>query len=103
MKTILASALALGLMTSAALAAPVKLTDARMDQVRAGQGNIAVGCVLSAGVGAILGIGASTCTGTAAGGTAVAVACMDGRCRTVESTGPVAAVVCVNGRCDLLR
>ena len=44
MKTILASALALGLMTSAALAAPVKLTTAQMDGVKAGQG-IAIVCL----------------------------------------------------------
>ena len=68
MKTILASALALGLMTSAALAAPAKLTDAQMDGVKAGQSSsVAVGCLLNLGVGAILGVGVATCQ-TAAGG-----------------------------------
>ena len=64
MKTILASALALGLMTSAALAAPAKLTPAQMDGVKAGQGNVAIstGCVLSLGLGAVLGVGSSACT-----------------------------------------
>ena len=65
MKTILASALALGLMTSAALAAPAKLTDAQMDSVKAGQVNIATGCVLSLGLGAVLGVGSSACTASA--------------------------------------
>jgi hypothetical protein len=66
MKTILASALALGLMTSAALAAPVKLTPAQMDGVKAGQtSNVGIGCVLSLGLGAILGVGVSTCQGSA--------------------------------------
>ena len=66
MKTILASALALGLMTSAALAAPAKLTDAQMDGVKAGQSvNVATGCVASLGVGALLGIGVSTCQASA--------------------------------------
>jgi hypothetical protein len=37
MRRILLSTLALGLMTSAALAAPVKLTPAQMDGVKAGQ------------------------------------------------------------------
>ena len=37
MKTILASVFALGFMTSAALAEPVKLTPAQMDSVTAGQ------------------------------------------------------------------
>jgi hypothetical protein len=68
MKTILASALALGLMTSAALAAPAKLTDAQMDGVKAGQvSNVAVGCLLNLGVGAVLGVGVATCQ-TSAGG-----------------------------------
>ena len=67
MKTILASALALGLMTSAALAAPVKLTTAQMDGVKAGSHgvNIATGCVASVGAGLILGIGSSACTAAA--------------------------------------
>ena len=65
MKTILASALALGLMTSAALAAPVKLTTAQMDGVKAGQA-LAFSCgVAGLGVGAILGTGVSQCTATA--------------------------------------
>ena len=71
MKTILASALALGLMTSAALAAPAKLTPAQMDGVKAGAGgqssSVAVGCLVNAGVGAILGVGTGVCQ-TAAGG-----------------------------------
>jgi hypothetical protein len=62
MKTILASALALGLMTSAALATPVKLTTTQMDSVKAGGVNISTGCLLSLGVGAILGVGTSVCT-----------------------------------------
>jgi hypothetical protein len=74
MKTIFASVLALGLMTSAALAEPVKLTETGMDQVRAGQ----------------LGEGF-----------AVAIACVDGRC--VESRGPIAVVACRNGRCEVIR
>ena len=63
MKTIVASVLALGLMTSAALAAgPAKLTDAQMDRVKAGQTvNIATGCVLSLGAGVLLGVGTSVC------------------------------------------
>jgi hypothetical protein len=73
MKTIVASVLALGLMTSAALAEPVKLSETGMDQVRAGEG------------------------------IALAITCTDGRCQTVESRGPVAAVACVNGRCQVLR
>ena len=61
MKTILASALALGLMTSAALAAPVKLTTAQMDGVKAGQISIGVSCGLaSVGLG-LLGTGVSAC------------------------------------------
>ena len=67
MKTILASALALGLMTSAALAAPVKLTTAQMDSVKAGGVNIATGCLVSAGVGLLLGSGVSVCTASAGG------------------------------------
>jgi hypothetical protein len=68
MKTILASALALGLMTSAALAAPAKLTDAQMDGVKAGQvSNVAVGCLLNVGLGALIGTGVATCQ-TSAGG-----------------------------------
>jgi hypothetical protein len=67
MKTILASALALGLMTSAALAAPAKLTDAQMDGVKAGQvSNVAVGCLVNLGAG-VLGVGVATCQ-TSAGG-----------------------------------
>src|SRR5687767_5303922 len=55
-EAILASALALGLMTSAALAAPVRLTPAQVDGVKAGQ-SIAVSCgIASLGVG-ILGTG----------------------------------------------
>jgi hypothetical protein len=65
MKTIFASVLALGLMTSAALAAPAKLTEAQMDSVKAGQVNIATGCVVSAGVGLLLGVGTSVCTASA--------------------------------------
>ena len=63
MKTIFASVLALGLMTSAALAAgPAKLTDAQMDRVKAGQTvNISTGCVASIGLGLLLGIGNSAC------------------------------------------
>jgi hypothetical protein len=69
MKTILASALALGLMTSAALAAPVQLTPAQMDGVKAGQvANVATGCLVSAGVGAIVGVGTSICQANAGGG-----------------------------------
>jgi len=65
MRRILLSALALGLMTSAALAAPVKLTTAQMDGVKAGN-NIAIACgVAGAGVGAVLGLGVSQCTATA--------------------------------------
>ena len=71
MKTILASVLALGLMSSAALAAPAKLTPAQMDGVRAGTGgqvaNVATGCLVNAGVGAILGVGTGICQ-TSAGG-----------------------------------
>ena len=66
MKTIFASVLALGLMTSAAVAAPAKLTDAQMDSVKAGQVNIATGCVLSLGVG-VLGVGSSACTASSGG------------------------------------
>jgi hypothetical protein len=62
MKTILASAFALGLMTSAALAAPAKLTEAQMDSVKAGGVNVSTGCVLSLGLGAVLGVGTSVCT-----------------------------------------
>jgi hypothetical protein len=66
MKTILASTLALGLMTSAALAAPAKLTDAQMDGVKAGQSvSVATGCLLNLGVGAILGVGTAVCQTTA--------------------------------------
>ena len=69
MKTILASALALGLMTSAALAAPAKLTPAQMDGVKAGQQSsaVAVGCLVNLGLGAVVGVGTATCQ-TAAGG-----------------------------------
>ena len=68
MKTILASVLALGLMTSAALAAPVKLTPAQMDGVKAGQSlSIATGCLVNLGLGAVVGVGTATCQ-TAAGG-----------------------------------
>ncbi len=69
MKTLLASALALGLMTSAALAAPAKLTAAQMDGVKAGQqsANVATGCLLNLGVGAIIGVGNAVCQ-TSAGG-----------------------------------
>jgi hypothetical protein len=66
MKTIFASVLALGVMTSAALAAPAKLTDAQMDSVKAGQVNISTGCVLSLGVG-VLGVGTSVCTASSGG------------------------------------
>ena len=76
MKTIFASVLALGLMTSAALAEPVKLTESGMDQVRAGQ----------------LGEGF-----------ALAISCVDGRCQRAESRGPIAVVACRNGRCEVLR
>ena len=66
MKTILASALALGLMTSAALAAPVKLTATQMDGVKAGQSvRVATGCLLNVAVGAILGVGNAVCQTTA--------------------------------------
>jgi hypothetical protein len=66
MKTILASTLALGLMTSAALAAPAKLTDAQMDGVKAGQSvSVATGCLLNVGLGAILGVGTAVCQTTA--------------------------------------
>ncbi len=65
MKTILASVLALGLMTSAALATPAKLTTAQMDGVRAGTGgqvaNVATGCLVNAGVGLIVGVGNAIC------------------------------------------
>jgi hypothetical protein len=61
MKTILASAVALGLMTSAAMAAPAKLTYAQMDSVKAGQVNISTGCLVSLGLG-VLGVGNSVCT-----------------------------------------
>ena len=66
MKAILALALPLGLMTSAALAAPAKLTEAQMDSVKAGQVNIATGCVASLGVG-VLGVGTAVCQTTAGG------------------------------------
>jgi hypothetical protein len=66
MKTILASALALGLMTSAALAAPVKLTATQMDSVKAGQSvSVATGCLLNVAVGAVLGVGNAVCQTTA--------------------------------------
>jgi hypothetical protein len=66
MKTILASALALGLMTSAALAAPAKLTHAQMDSVKAGQSvSVATGCLLNIGLGAIVGVGTAVCQTTA--------------------------------------
>jgi hypothetical protein len=65
MKTILASTLALGLMTSAALAAPAKLTDAQMDGVKAGQSvNVATGCLVNLGAG-VLGTGVAVCQTTA--------------------------------------
>ena len=86
MKTIFASVLALGLMTSAVLAEPVKLTETGMDQVRAGQ----LGDVQPDEIPAGRGI-------------AVAITCVDGRCQKVESRGPIAAVACVNGRCQVLR
>jgi hypothetical protein len=67
MKTILASVLALGLMTSAALATPAKLTTAQMDGVRAGQSSsVAFGCIVNLGLG-VLGQGAAVCQ-TSAGG-----------------------------------
>ena len=66
MKTILASALALGLMTSAALAAPAKLTDAQMDGVKAGQSvNVATGGLVNLAVGALVGAGTAVCQTTA--------------------------------------
>ncbi len=74
MKTILASALALGLMTSAALAGPVKLTTAQMDGVKAGQG-IAIACGVD-----------GRCLESR--GEIAAVACVNGRCE------------CVSGRCQ---
>ncbi len=73
MKTILASALALGLMTSAAVARPVALGDAQLDQIKAGEA------------------------------IAVVVECINGSCQTVESRGPVAIVRCVNGVCEVVR
>jgi hypothetical protein len=86
MKTIFASVSALGLMASAALAEPIKLTETGMDQVRAGQ------------------LGATQLDEiTAAGGLAVAITCADGRCQRVESRGPIAAVACVNGQCEVIR
>jgi hypothetical protein len=66
MKTILASALALGLMTSAALAAPAKLTDAQMDGVKAGQSiSVATGCLVNLGAGILVGAGTAVCQTTA--------------------------------------
>jgi hypothetical protein len=65
MRTILASALALGLMTSAALAAPAKLTDAQMDGVKAGQSiSVATGCLVNLAAG-VLGAGTAVCQTTA--------------------------------------
>jgi hypothetical protein len=72
MKAILASALALGLMTSAALAAPVKLTATQMDSVKAGQ-SIAVVCE------------DGRCLESR--GPVAAVSCVNGQCE------------CVSGRC----
>jgi hypothetical protein len=74
MRTILASALALGLMTSAALAAPVKLTPAQMDGVKAGQ-SFAVACGLD-----------GRCLESR--GPIAAVSCVNGRCE------------CLSGRCQ---
>ncbi len=71
MKTILASALALGLMTSAALAAPVKLTPAQMDGVKAGQ-SFAIACV------------DGRCIESR--GREAAVACVNGQCACVSGT-----------------
>ena len=71
MKTILASALALGLMTSAALAAPVKLTPAQMDGVRAGQ-SIAVACM------------DGRCLESR--GPVAVISCVNGRCECVSGT-----------------
>jgi hypothetical protein len=66
MKTVLASALALGLMTSAALAAPVKLTAAQMDGVKAGQSvSVATGCLVNLGAGVLVGVGNAVCQTTA--------------------------------------
>jgi hypothetical protein len=66
MKTILASALALGLMTSAALAAPVKLTAPQMDSVKAGQSvSVATGCLVNLGAGVLVGVGNAVCQTTA--------------------------------------
>jgi hypothetical protein len=73
MKAILASALALGLMTSAALAAPVKLTATQMDSVKAGQ-SIAVVCE------------DGRCLESR--GPVAAVSCVNGQCE------------CVSGRCQ---
>jgi hypothetical protein len=74
MKAILASALALGLMTSAALAAPVKLTATQMDSVKAGQ-SIAVVCGVD-----------GRCLESR--GPVAAVSCVNGQCE------------CVSGRCQ---
>jgi hypothetical protein len=73
MKTIFASVLALGVMTSAALAEPVKLTETGMDKITAGEGF------------------------------ALAISCVDGRCQRAESRGPIAVVACRNGRCEVIR
>jgi hypothetical protein len=65
MKTVLASALALGLMTSAALAAPVKLTAPQMDSVKAGNSiSVATGCLVNLAAG-VLGVGNAVCQTTA--------------------------------------
>ncbi len=72
MKTILASVLALGLMTSAALAAPVKLTPAQMDGVKAGQ-SIAIAC----------GVDGRCLEST---GPVAIVSCVNGRCECLSGT-----------------
>ncbi len=68
MKTILASVLALGLMTSAALAAPAKLTTAQMDGVKAGQ-SAAISCGLAGLSVGLLGSAITQCPATAGGHT----------------------------------
>jgi hypothetical protein len=52
-KIFLASALAFGTMTSVAMAAPTKMTDAQLDTVVAGQTNVCVVCA-NVGVNAVV-------------------------------------------------
>ncbi len=72
MKTILASALALGLMTSAAVAQPVALGDAQLDKIKAGATATVTRCV-----------NGSCQTVTSTGPVAI-VACSDAGCEVIR-------------------